>query len=128
MFISMRATNILVVEDDPGLSRAYKIILDAQGYLVQIAAHGQEALEQLQSFTPHLILLDLLMPKMDGLKFLQKYQPKDHPNVKVLLFTNMTSSPSVEKAMKLGIDSVVVKSTMTPKHLSNIIQEKLKSN
>lgn len=120
--------NILVVEDDPSLSRAYKMILDAQGHLVQIAAHGQEALEKLQNFKPRLILLDLLMPKMDGLKFLQKYQPKNHPEVKVLLFTNMTSSPSVDKALQLGIDSVVVKSTMTPKHLSLLVQEKLKSN
>jgi CheY-like chemotaxis protein len=119
-------TNILVAEDDPALNSAYKTILEASGYNVETVFDGQEALNKLKTYKPELILLDLLMPVMDGLSFLKKYQPKKHPEVKVLLFTNMESSPGVEEAYKLGIKSVVVKSMTSPAQLTNLLQNTLK--
>src|SRR5947209_11668889 len=95
--------NILVVEDDKDLNNAYKIILESEGYTVEAAFNGQEALKKLENFEPDLILLDLLMPIMGGLEFLQHYDlVHQHQDVKVLIFTNMENSPEVTEAYDLG--------------------------
>jgi CheY-like chemotaxis protein len=120
-------THILVVEDDQSLNLAYKTILEASGYNVETACNGQEALLKLNDYRPNLILLDLLMPIMDGLEFLKKYQPKENKNTAVLLFTNMESSPGVEEAYKLGIRAVIVKSMTSPAQLTELVKNTLKS-
>jgi two-component system OmpR family response regulator len=116
-------SNILIVEDDPALNNAYKTILETSGYVVETAFNGKEALQKLKKFKPNLILLDLLMPAMDGLGFLQKFKPKEHPDAPVLLFTNMESSPDVDTAHALGIKSVVVKSMTTPQQLIKLVNQ-----
>ena len=119
---------ILVVEDDRDLNNAYCLILKNEGYEVVPAFNGQEALEKLASFNPDLILLDLLMPIMGGLEFLQKYDlVKAHPKVKVLIFTNMENSPEVSEAYKLGAHRCIIKSWTAPHNLARVIEEALKA-
>ena len=65
---------ILVVEDDKDLNNAYKIILKHEGHEVVGVFDGKEALDKIKDFSPDLILLDLLMPVMGGLEFLQNWQ------------------------------------------------------
>lgn len=118
--------NILIVEDDADLNTAYKIILENEGYTVKSAFNGQEALEALKSFEPDLILLDLLMPIMGGLEFLQNYElQKKHPSVKVLIFTNMENSPEVTEAYKLGAHRCIIKSWTAPQNLARVISDAL---
>ena len=94
---------VLIVEDDRDLNNAYSIILKSEGYEVVEAYDGKEALEKIKNFEPDLILLDLLMPIMGGLEFLQHFDlVSKHPNVKVLIFTNMENSPEVTEAYSLG--------------------------
>jgi DNA-binding response OmpR family regulator len=119
-------SNILIVEDDPALNTAYKIILETSGYKVKTAFNGKEALQVLKTFKPELILLDLLMPTMDGLEFLKNFEPKNNKGVVVILFTNMESSPEVKEARKLGIKSVITKSMTTPQQLTRIAKDALK--
>ncbi len=77
---------ILIVEDDRDLNNAYSIILKNEGHEVIVAFDGQEALAKIKEFSPDLILLDLLMPIMGGLEFLQHYDLlKTHADVKVLI-------------------------------------------
>lgn len=117
---------ILVVEDDKDLNAAYRLILEKAGHTVQVAFDGKQALESLKSFEPDLILLDLLMPIMGGLEFLQNYELKQkHPNVKVLIFTNMENSPEVSEAYKLGAHRCIIKSWTAPQNLSRIISDAL---
>ena len=117
---------ILVVEDDKDLNLAYKIILERAGHSVESAFNGEEALEQLKTFQPELILLDLLMPIMGGLEFLQHYELKtQHPNVKVLIFTNMENSPEVTEAYKLGAHRCIIKSWTAPQNLARVIDDAL---
>lgn len=119
---------ILVVEDDKDLNAAYRLILEKSGYTVQVAHDGQAALEVLKSFKPDLILLDLLMPIMGGLEFLQNYElTNKHPNVKVLIFTNMENSPEVTEAYKLGAHRCIIKSWTAPQNLARIISDALDS-
>jgi CheY-like chemotaxis protein len=64
-----RTTRVLVVDDDPGIRRLVADFLRLLGYVVHLAANGREALEHLQHMRPDLILLDLVMPVMDGRAF-----------------------------------------------------------
>lgn len=117
---------ILVVEDDKDLNAAYKVILEKSGYTVKVAYDGKSALETLKDFEPDLILLDLLMPVMGGLEFLQNYELKEHhPKVKVLIFTNMENSPEVTEAYKLGAHRCIIKSWTAPQNLARIISDAL---
>lgn len=118
--------NILVVEDDKDLNAAYKIILESAQHNVKTAYNGVDALEILESFTPNLILLDLLMPIMGGLELLEQYKLKIHPKVKVLIFTNMENSPEVNKAYNLGATRCIIKSWTAPQNLNKVIDETLK--
>lgn len=119
--------NILVVEDDRDLNAAYKIILEHEGHGVETAYNGQEALDKLKTFKPQLILLDLLMPIMGGLEFLQQYNLPKHSDVRVLIFTNMENSPEVNEAYKYGAHRCIIKSWTAPQHLSRVINEALES-
>ncbi|HXR49415.1 MAG TPA: response regulator [Verrucomicrobiae bacterium] len=119
---------ILVVEDDKDLNNAYCLILNSEGHKVETAFNGQEALKKVEKFKPDLILLDLLMPIMGGLEFLQRYDlTKIHPKVKVLIFTNMENSPEVTVAYKLGAHRIIIKSWTAPHNLARVIEEALKS-
>jgi DNA-binding response OmpR family regulator len=94
---------ILVVEDDPALNNAYSIILKHEGHEVEVAFDGKEAIEKLSHFEPDLILLDLLMPVMGGLEFLQQSDIRNkRSDVKILIFTNMENSPEVSEADTLA--------------------------
>lgn len=118
--------NIVIVEDDADLNAAYKIILENAGHTVKSVFNGKEALELLKTFEPDLILLDLLMPIMGGLEFLQHYALKDqHPEVKVLIFTNMEKSPEVTEAYKLGAHRCIIKSWTAPQNLARVINDAL---
>ena len=121
-----KAAHILIVEDDKDLNNAYRIILENEGYSVESAFDGKEALAKLKSFDPQLILLDLLMPIMGGLEFLQHYDlMKSHNDVKVLIFTNMENSPEVTEAYKLGAARCIIKSWTAPHNLSKVISDTL---
>lgn len=118
--------NILVVEDDKDLNKAYKIILEKAGHQVQTAFNGEEALKKIKQFEVQLILLDLLMPVMGGLEFLQNYDlNSSHPKVKVLIFTNMETSSDVTRAYDLGAYRCIVKSWTAPQNLARVVDDAL---
>lgn len=117
---------ILVVEDDRDLNNAYCVILRNEGHQVVAARDGKAALAKVKDFTPDLILLDLLMPVMGGLEFLQHYDLlRDHDKVKVLIFTNMENSPEVEQAYKLGAHRCIIKSWTAPHNLAKVVSDSL---
>lgn len=127
----MEATvaRILVVEDDQDLNKAYCIILRHEGHEVVAAYDGKEALESLKTFEPDLILLDLLMPVMGGLEFLQQSDlAKKHKGVKVLIFTNMENSPEVAAAYQLGAHRCIIKSWTAPHNLARVVTETLRDD
>lgn len=119
---------VLIVEDDKDLNNAYSIILKNEGHEVVSAFNGREALGKLKDFSPNLILLDLLMPIMGGLEFLQQYNlPKAHKDVKVLIFTNMENSPEVTEAYKLGAYRCIIKSWTAPHNLARVVTDALQA-
>ena len=116
---------VLIVEDELPLRMAYDTILKREGHIVDRAKDGQEALEKVDKLNPDLILLDLLMPNVDGIEFLKKYDLKKHPKVKVVVFSNLSHSEQIQEAEALGAKKYVVKSSVTPSQLSNLIHEVL---
>ena len=117
---------IFIIEDDQDLNYAYRLILQKQGYDVDFAFNGDEALQKLQDpaghAEPDLILLDLLMPIKSGVEFLQEYDVvHNHPGVKVLIFTNLEHATEIHEAFRLGADQVVIKAWTAPQGLIKVV-------
>jgi CheY-like chemotaxis protein len=116
---------VLVVEDEQALNNAYKLILERAGYEVKTAFDGNEALGHLDNFKPDIILLDLKMPRMDGIAFLESYKPKelkDH-KPKIVVFSNFDLQDEIDQAFALGADKYVLKAWAAPKDLLKIVSE-----
>lgn len=116
---------ILVVEDDKSLSESYALLLQKEGYEIDSAASGDEALEKAESFQPNLILLDVLMPGSTGLDFLQKYHADQHPEVKIIVFSNMDDVRMKGEAMRLGAAEYIKKALLSPAELADFIKQQL---
>ena len=113
---------ILVVEDEPDLRDTYELILSTEPYEVSVATNGERALELCGKQTFDLILLDLMMPIMDGVTFLENFKADDHPKTKVIIISNLSMGEMLSKAMKLGAQRSVVKANLTPKQLINMVR------
>ena len=117
----MSKKRILIVEDEQLLNEAYQTILTREGYDVDSAFDGKEALEKVKDADPDLILLDLRMPRVDGLDFLREYKPStEHPNVKIIVFSNLDEQSEIESAFELGAQKYIMKAWATPKELVRI--------
>jgi DNA-binding response OmpR family regulator len=113
---------ILIVEDDQVLSDAYKLILKKHGHEIATAFNGAEGLKKASDFKPSIILLDLLMPEMDGIEFLNKYGLKSkHPDVFVVILSNIGDEKKVQLAMELGAYKYIVKAHAKPEELSLLV-------
>jgi len=102
---------ILIVEDEDFLIRTLQDNLVAEGYAVDIAKDGEEAIEKIGKKKPDLILLDLLMPKKDGFYVLE--QMKKNPEWKlipVIVLSNLGEDTSIKRALEMGADDYFVKS------------------
>lgn len=105
---------VLIVEDDKFLISAYKAKLLREGLEVEIATDGQEALDTLKTFIPDVILLDLVMPLMDGFTTLGKI--KENPelkNIPVIVASNLGQQEDLDKATALGASDYVIKSDLS---------------
>jgi DNA-binding response OmpR family regulator len=118
---------LLIVEDYASLRKIYSIAAAEAGHKFMLAKDGTEALKQATENTPDLILLDLLMPVVNGMEFLRKYDLKKHPQTKVIVFTNMDSPGLRHELSELGANLYLVKSEFTPKELMRVIEKELQS-
>lgn len=112
---------ILIIEDDRVLNSAYQMILTKEGHDVQTAFDGQEGLTKANEFEPDVILLDLLMPTMGGISFLEEYNAPAHSGTTVIVLSNMGDEQLVEKARELGAFKYIVKAHTTPGQLSVMV-------
>jgi CheY-like chemotaxis protein len=112
---------ILLVEDDKVLRETYATIVSTEPYLLDTAANGQDALGMCQKSEYDLILLDLMMPVMNGVEFLEKFSPFP-PRTKIVVLSNVSPGELLDKAMKLGAHRSALKSNMSPKQLLALIR------
>lgn len=115
---------ILIVEDETTLNEAYSIILGKQGHAVTSVFNGVQALEAVKKEAPELILLDLRMPEMDGVEFLQNLQPlENHRQMKIIVFSNYDVQKDIDEAFKLGATRYMLKAWASPKELVRVVDE-----
>lgn len=122
----MDSKNILVVEDEKDIRDLYVEILGAEGHRVGQAADGEAGLMEATSGKYDLVLLDIMLPKMDGLQILREIK-KDQKlsGLKVLLLTNLSTDNVIKEGFALGADSYVIKSEMTPDQVINEVNKVL---
>jgi CheY-like chemotaxis protein len=111
----MDKQKILVAEDDLFLRELYADILSAEGYTVEAAADGEATLEKMKIGGYNLVLLDIIMPKMDGLEVMRQMRnsPPQNPNKCVVFLTNLDKDEEIKTALKLG-NGYLIKSQITP--------------
>ncbi len=110
---------ILIVEDDFALSDAFSTTLTLSGYDTFIAENGKKALHYLEDHTPDMILLDVLMPVMDGREFLRKF--KNTHGIPVVVLSNLDSKEDIDELLKLGAQNYLLKSSITPATLVPLV-------
>ena len=109
---------ILVAEDDKFLANAYRVKLTKANFEVKIVNDGDEAIETLKVFVPDLIILDLVMPGMDGFSVLETIKSsEEYKNIPVLVASNLGESEDIVKATKLGANDYIVKTELSMKKL-----------
>src|SRR5258708_19020104 len=108
---------ILLVEDEPTVQEMYVEILKEEGYNVVSSGDGQEALQYIQEGGYDLVLLDIMLPHIDGIHILEKLKtgsaPKK-PNKAIVLLTNIAQEEVVSKGISLGIRGYLIKSNYNP--------------
>lgn len=115
---------ILIVEDDPLMSRMYQKIFTFEKYTVAVAKDGQEGLDQVRQVKPTVILLDIMMPKMNGLQVLDKLKADpETKNIPVIMLTNLASEKDAENALLKGAVKYIVKSEYEPKKVVEMVEE-----
>ena len=99
---------ILVVEDDKKISRLLELELKHEGFKVDIANDGKEGLEKYETFKPDIIILDLMLPEIDGIEVADSIRNFDH-NVGIIMLTAKGDLPSRVEGLKTGADDYIVK-------------------
>jgi DNA-binding response OmpR family regulator len=117
---------ILVIEDDVNLRKVYVTILGKEGFDVVAAVDGKDGLRLANEKEPDLILLDMMMPNMNGIDFLKAYDiPGKHPKVKVLAFSATEKADFQSEAARLGAARYLTKFSVSPKKMVAVIREAL---
>lgn len=119
---------ILIVEDDQFLLEMYSVKLRNAGFQVEVAKDGEQALDKALEFKPDLILLDIVLPKMDGFEVLKRI--KENPELRatrVIALTNLGQQGEVEKGTSLGADDYFIKAHFTPSEVAYRVGNFLKN-
>lgn len=108
--MSTAPRTILVVEDKASLTQMLKFLFLSKGLKVEIAFNGREALEMASSIVPDLILLDIMMPQMDGFEVLEKLKEKEGTSrIPIIMLTARKSREDMQKAKELGAVEYITK-------------------
>jgi DNA-binding response OmpR family regulator len=114
---------ILVVDDEIEVCNALKEFLSIKGYAVHAAQNGKEALALIQAETPHVVLLDIIMPGMSGIETLQEIK-KIAPETGVVMITAVTDEALGNQALQLGADDFITK-PVDLDYLENVLMFKI---
>lgn len=115
---------ILIIEDERGLAEMYKLKLEKEGYSVSLAAEGRSGIKIAKKEKPDLILLDIVMPGLDGFEVLRilRAEPATE-NLKIFVFSNLGQEDEVERGLQEGADKYLIKANLTPGQLISKIEE-----
>ena len=120
------ATKVAIVEDDPAISQMYRFKFEAEGYEVEVAGNGRLGLELVEKMKPDIILLDLMMPEMNGDEMLEKMRATAWgKDIKVVILTNKGEQEIPDKVRTLNVQAVILKADMTPRQVAELVKKQL---
>ena len=101
---------ILIVDDEPGVVVPIQFLMERQGYLVMIAERGEDALDLIFQYKPDLVILDIMLPGIDGYEVCEivRLNPK-YRNVKIIFLTAKGRETDIAKGLALGADAYITK-------------------
>jgi DNA-binding response OmpR family regulator len=106
---------VVIIEDDAMISSMYKTKLDASGFEVMISDNGADGLELVKKEKPDIILLDIILPQLDGFSVLEAIKADEKTKkIPVLILTNLGTEEDIDKGKKLGALDYIVKANLTP--------------
>ena len=119
------AKRILFVDDDLYIRDIYEEVLKSEGYTVETAINGEEGLAKLKVGGYDLVLLDVMMPTLDGVGVLEelKKNPPQQKNGPIILLTNLGFDPLVKTAKDKGVASYIIKADLTPHDLVEKVRQ-----
>lgn len=119
---------IAIIEDDPAISQMYRFKFEAEGFEVETADNGKLGLELVEKFQPSIILLDLMMPVMNGNEMLALLRAQPWGKfVKVVILTNAGEQELPENLRNLGVSAVILKANMTPRQVAELVKKQLET-
>lgn len=120
-------SKILVAEDEQDARLIYVDILTSAGYDVDGVADGKEALIKMESKKYDLVLLDIIMPNLDGISALKsiKEDPTKYGTMPIYMLTNIGSDAAIENSVQLGAQGYILKSDTDPSELTDLVEKAL---
>lgn len=121
---------ILIVEDDQFLREFYQELLAGEGYFVDVAPDGETGLSKIQNSEYNLVLLDIMLPKKDGVQILRdlKANPPKSPNLAIVVLTNLGQDLVIKECFELGAEGYLIKSALNPDQVLNEIKSYLQKS
>ncbi len=117
---------IAIIEDDQAIAQMYRIKFENEGYQVETAENGVLGLELCEKMRPDIVLLDIMMPEMNGDEMLAKM--RDQPwgkHIKVLVLTNVGEQELPKTVHKLGVLDIILKASLTPRQVAENVASAL---
>jgi DNA-binding response OmpR family regulator len=108
--MSMPTRKILIVEDNEDLQQIYKSSFESAGYEVKISGNGLIGITDVVDYSPSIVLLDIMMPEMNGFEFLEALKNNTSLKIPVIVISNLTQEQEKEKAAKNGASMYLIKS------------------
>lgn len=117
---------VAIIEDDQAISQMYRMKFEAEGYDVETAENGKLGFALADEMRPDIILLDIMMPEMNGDECLQKIRATPWgKDIKVIILTNMGEQEAPEILKTLGVKRFIVKAEMTPRQVAEMVKTEL---
>lgn len=115
---------ILVIEDDSFMASLVSGVFKKAGFNVELAPDGENALKKIKERIPDLILLDLILPGINGFELLKKFKKSDQTRqIPIVILSNLGSQNEIKKGLKLGAKAYLVKTEILPEEIVEKVKE-----
>ena len=119
-------SKIAIIEDDAAISQMYRMKFETEGYDVETAENGKIGLALIEEMRPDIVLLDLMMPEMDGEEMLTKLRKESWgKDIKVIILTNMGESEAPASIKTMNVEAFILKANMTPRQVAELVKQYL---